>query len=154
LKALNAVFAFTIFNFASWFSRYFSDVKSKSLTMAAANISLIPFPGFAIFDQYVAKVIGLVVPHMRFALNGQGLVSFDDLLVPTETNIDKIANAIRKPCGVMPIPAFNPNFPVPGVLPTLPNPGLPIGDLPVKHLKLLCYYVCHLRRTQRSFNPV
>jgi hypothetical protein len=91
---------------------------------------------------------------MRFALNGQGLVSFDDLLVLTETDIDQIANAIRKPGGVIPNPAFNPNFPVPVVLPTLPNPGLPIGHLPVKRLKLLRYYVCHLRRTQRSFNLV
>jgi hypothetical protein len=104
--------------------------------MAAANIAPIPFPGFAVFDQYVANVIGLVVPHMRFALNGKGLVSFDDFLALTETDIDQIADAIRKPGGVIPNPAFIPNFPAPGVLPTLPNPGLPIGHLPVKRLKL------------------
>jgi hypothetical protein len=112
--------------------------------MTVANLAPLPFPGFAVFDQYVATVIGLAVPHMRFALNEQGLVSFEDLLALTENDIDQIANAICKPGGVIPNPAFNPNFPVPGVLPTLPNPGprAPIWTSScrtVEALMLLCF---------------
>jgi hypothetical protein len=109
----------------------------------AANIG-IPFPGFAVFDQYVANVIGHAAPHMRFALNGQGLVSFNDLFVLTKTDLEHIAMVIHKPGGVISNPAFTPNFPVPDNLPTFPNPGLLIGHLPVKRWKLLHYYVLHL----------
>jgi hypothetical protein len=32
------------------------------------------------------------------------------------------------------------------------NPGFPIGIIQVRCLKLLCYYIYHLKRTERAFD--
>jgi hypothetical protein len=53
----------------------------------------------------------------------------------------------------LPNPNFDPANPVAGVPQNLfvANPGYPIGIIQVRCLKLLCYYVYHLKRTQRAF---
>jgi hypothetical protein len=89
--------------------------------------------------------------------NTQGLIAIDDFATLEEHDIEQMCTNLCRPGGMVNVayPAFDPNNPVPGVLPNLmvANPGYPIGHIHVKRLKLLRYYVVHLKRTQRAFAP-
>ena len=49
----------------------------------------------------------------------------------------------------MPNPAHDPNNVVPGIPPTIANPGVTLGHMHEKCLKALRYYVYHLTRIQQ-----
>jgi hypothetical protein len=112
--------------------------------MAAAQAQL---------NNYLDTPIGITVQATRTALNQQGLQSFDDFLTLTEKDISEICANLRKPGGTIPNPDHNPGAPVAGVPATLPNPGISLGHLFEKRLKMLRYYTLHLQRIQRQFTP-
>jgi hypothetical protein len=85
----------------------------------------------------------------------QGLGTVADFGALTENDIENICKIIQRPGGTIPNPAFGQVGR--GVLaqpPTLPNTGIPIGHLHEKRLKMVRYYMFHLQRIQRDFNPV
>jgi hypothetical protein len=51
------------------------------------------------------------------------------------------------------LPAFNANAPLQGVPLMIPNPGIQIGYMYEKQLKILGYYILHLQQIQRQFVP-
>lgn len=95
------------------------------------------------FQQYLRNTLGLTASIVN-AIEQQGLSDFPDFLDLKDTDIDKVAENVRKPGGVVP----NPN-PGRGRPPTIPNPGVQLGHILVIKLKKLRYYIDHLRRTQR-----
>jgi hypothetical protein len=62
------------------------------------------------------------------------------------------AGAMGPPAPVVPV--VQQALPGPVIPPTIPNPGIPIGHLHEKRLKMLRYYTFHLQRIQRLFDPV
>jgi len=117
--------------------------------------------------------------QQRFSLNADaraqlvphGLTDWAAFRRITETDIDNIAKAIRNPGGTIPNPhravylaaiaAFD-NYagqmPNPLVRPTPPgppetisNPGYPLTQATVHHMKILTYYLKHHVRTSRDF---
>ena len=103
-------------------------------------------------DNYLNNVLQIASVEARMALNNQGLTSFDDFLLLTEDDISDLCSIARKPGGNIPNPAFNRRNPVPGVPATIPNPGVLIGHLHEKRLKLLRFYLHHLQRVQSEFD--
>jgi hypothetical protein len=53
-----------------------------------------------------------------------------------------------------PIPRLDPAAPLASVPDTIPNPGISIGHVSKKRLKILQFYVLHLQRIQRNMTPV
>lgn len=105
--------------------------------MAAAQAEL---------NNYLNNVLLIGDQAVRAALNTQGLQSLDDFIALTEKDIDDICSNARKPGGTIANPAFDAANSVPGVPPFLPNAGVQIGHIFVKRLKMLRFYLFHLRR--------
>jgi hypothetical protein len=104
--------------------------------MAAAQAQL---------NNYLDTPIGITTQATRAALNQQGIQSFDDFLTLTEKDISEICTNLRKPGGTVPNPDHDPQNPVVGVPATLPSPGISLGHLYEKRLKMLRYYALHLQ---------
>lgn len=102
------------------------------------------------FNQYITNTL-LITNAQRLAINVQGLTQFDDFHSLTETDIHDICVNVRRPGGTIPNPVFNPDNVIPGIAQFISNPGVPLGQLAEKRLKMLRYYVVHLRRCQRPF---
>jgi hypothetical protein len=77
---------------------------------------------------------------LRDALNAQGLMSFNAFASLKDDDIKQICANIRKPGGTI----ANPNAAISGQPPTIPNPGIAIGHVTKRWLKMLAYYVNHL----------
>lgn len=102
----------------------------------------------ATLNNYLQQVFGITDGNIRQAINDQGLTTFDDFFNLTETDVEEICTNVQKPGGMM----VNPNAAVlqlPGVPMMIANPGLPLGHLYEKRLKMLRYYMFHLKRIQR-----
>lgn len=102
-------------------------------------------------NNYMNNVLLITTAAVRSALNVEGLQSLDDFVSLSEKDIDDICSNARKPGGLIPNPAYDPTTAVAGIGPTMANPGVQIGHLHVKRLKMLRFYIVHLRRIQRSF---
>jgi hypothetical protein len=106
------------------------------------------------FDNYMANVLGIVQIEVRNALRVQGLSTIADFHALTETDIEDVCRIIRRPGGTIPNPAFaQRGRGAQGQPPTVPNPGLQIGHLQEKRLKMVRYFMFHLQRVQRDFDP-
>jgi hypothetical protein len=91
----------------------------------------------AALNNYLNDPIGIVDPQTRVALNNQGHQAFEDFLTLTEKDISEICSNIRKPGGTIPNPVHDPVASVAGRPPTIPNPGIQIGHIYEKRLKML-----------------
>jgi hypothetical protein len=107
----------------------------------------------AALNNYLTNVLGIVQYDVINALNNQGLTSIDDFISLTEDDIGDVCTIARKPGGMIPNPALLRRAPIAGLPPTIPNPGVLIGHLHEKRLKMLRYYMHHLHRIQRTFDP-
>lgn len=87
---------------------------------------------------------------MRTALNNQGLTSADDFVALTEEEMTNICTSICRPGGTLPNPIYDAANPIPGVAPTIPNPGISIVFVNERRLKMLRWYVHHLAHVQCS----
>jgi hypothetical protein len=103
----------------------------------------------AAFNNYLINTIGINVAGATAALNAQGIEGFDDFTILTEDDVSNVCNNVRKPGGTIVNPNFNPAQPIPGVPPTIPNPGIQLGHVFEKRLKMLHYYCNHMLRIQR-----
>jgi hypothetical protein len=101
-------------------------------------------------NNYFNNVLQIVQQPVRDALNEQGLNAFDAFATPEEDDIKQICDTIRKPGGII----INPNAAIAGQPPTIPNPGVAIGQVYDKRLKMLRYFVFHMTRIQRVPFPV
>ena len=90
---------------------------------------------------------------VRDALNAQGLISIGDFEGLTEDDIAEICSNARKPGGTIVNPDYDPVNPVAGVPPNITNPGVLVGHVIEKRLKMLRYYVHHLKKISRKFDP-
>jgi hypothetical protein len=110
-----------------------------------------------VLNNNLTATIGVTDPNVHTALNGQGLLAITGFETLEERNIDSICANIRKPGGMIQIvnPAHDPNNVRQGIPPVLnvPNPGLSVGHIVVKRFKMLWYYISHLKRVQRAFDP-
>ena len=91
--------------------------------------------------------------NVRDALNAQGLISIGDFEGLTEDDIAEICSNARKPGGTIVNPDYDPVNPVAGVPPNITNPGVLVGHVIEKRLKMLRYYVHHLKKISRKFDP-
>jgi hypothetical protein len=79
----------------------------------------------------------------------QGYDTLTALSELTDSTIVDLVATIRKPGRTIPNPA------IPGIPPTIPNPGINIGHRAVTNLKLGAFVACHYLRTSRPMdNPV
>jgi hypothetical protein len=101
-------------------------------------------------NNYFNNVLQIVQQPVRDALNEQGLNAFDAFATLEEEDIKRICDTIRKPGGII----INPNAAIAGQPPTIPNPGVAIGQVYKKRLKMLRYFVFHMTRIQRVPFPV
>jgi hypothetical protein len=108
------------------------------------------------FDQYMSNVLGIAQVEARNALLAQGLGTVLDFNSRTEHNIEDVSKIVRRSGGTIPNPEFEkqPGQGIPPQPAVLPNPGLPIGHLHEKSLKMLRYFIFHLQRVQREFDLV
>jgi hypothetical protein len=101
------------------------------------------------FDAYMNNVLGITQVDVRNALRAQGLGTVADFSALAESDIEDVCKIIRRPGGMIPSPAGAGR----GQPAMLPNPGLQIGHLQEKRLKMVRYFVYHLQRIQREFDP-
>ena len=102
------------------------------------------------FNLYLLQGLPIADLAVINGLNNQGLGNVNDLTGLGEDDIAHICSNVRELGGVIP----NPLFPAtPGAPPTIPNPGTSLGFVYEKRLKMLLYYLKHLRRIQRMFVP-
>ena len=104
-------------------------------------------------DDYWLNTLQIQQQTVRDALHAQGLLSASDFLGLTEEDVAEICNNARKPGGTVPNPAFNPLNPVVGIAPTITNPGVLVGHVIEKRLKMMRYYIHHLMKVSRPFDP-
>lgn len=97
------------------------------------------------FNDYLRTTLLIDDLNTRLAINQQGLTLFGDFTGLTEDDVEELCANVRKPGGTIP----NPNAHVANQPPTIPNPGQNLGLIQEKRLKMLHYYVHHLRRIQR-----
>jgi hypothetical protein len=116
--------------------------------------ALILNPDELMFEGYMTHTLGIANLAVRNSLRAQGLGTVHDFTSLTEGDIEDICKIIRRPGGTIPNPAFERGgrnaLPVPE---HLPNPGIQIGHLHEKRLKMLRYYTFYLQRIQRNFDP-
>jgi hypothetical protein len=106
------------------------------------------------FDVYMNVVLGINDVEVRDALRAQGLGTSNDYIGLTESDIEDVCKIIRRPGGTIPNPLAGRGGR--GMMPPplhLPNPGSQIGHLHEKRLKLVRYFMFHLQRVQRDFDP-
>lgn len=97
------------------------------------------------FNDYLQRYLLIADAGTRQAINQQGLTMFGDLLGLIEDDIEELCANVRKPGGTI----ANPNANIPNQPAVIPNPGQNLGLIQEKRLKMLHYYVHHLRRVQR-----
>ena len=102
----------------------------------------------AAFNGYLNNRLKITSLVMRTAINDQNLTRVDDFIGLTDQDIKDLCDNIRKPGGTIP----NPNATVAGQPPTIANPGQPIRFVSIKWLRVLNYYLHHLRRIQRDLS--
>jgi hypothetical protein len=108
----------------------------------------------AALNTYLEEVLLFTDPVVLVALNAQGLTSIDELCSLTEKDIVNICANARKPGGTIPNPVFDQNEDEGIIVPErIANPGVLVGHLHEKRLKMLRYYRWHLQRIQRDFVP-
>ena len=100
-------------------------------------------------NNYLQNTLLITSDAVRQAINHQGIEALNDFATLTETDITEICTNVRKPGSTMPNPMHDPNNVVPGIPPTIANPGVTLGHVHEKHLKALCYYIYHLTRIQQ-----
>ena len=110
----------------------------------------------AAINNYFQNVLHITNLDVRNVLNDQGLQSFDNFGTLTEQDIIDICNKARKPGGTIANPAYVAPMAgvpaLPGVTPTLPNPGVTIRHVVEKHLEMTRFLAYHCRHIQRTFN--
>jgi hypothetical protein len=99
------------------------------------------------------NVLGIVQADVRNALRLQGLSTINAFNSLSEDDIEDVCKIVRRPGGTIPNPAFGQGAGRGAQPPMLPNPVLQIGHLHEKRLKMLRYFVYHLHRIQRDFDP-
>ena len=109
--------------------------------MAAAN-------PMQLLNVYMDVVLQITDPAVRTAINGQGLTSVYDFEALSEADVAEICTNARKPGGLIPNP--DPA----GVPAMIANPGVLIGHLVEKKLKMLRYYIVHIGKINRTFAAV
>lgn len=105
------------------------------------------------FNDYLENTLGNTSATTRTALNNQGLtISFDDLVMISEPDVKDICNNMKKPGGVIENFAWQTAAVAncAGIPQFVPNPGVALGHLYEKRLRMLRYYCWHLIRIQRS----
>ena len=106
------------------------------------------------FEDYMTNVLGIGQNNVRNALRSQGIATVSDFISLTESDIEDVCKIIRRPGGTIPNPAFGRGGRnAAPVAATIPNPGIQIGHLHEKRLKMLRYFIFHLQRVQRDFDP-
>ena len=104
------------------------------------------------FNNYLRNTLHINNANVRNAINQQGLQSITDLIHLTDDDISEVCSNARKPGGTIANPVFDPANPIARVPTTIPNPGVLIGHIFERHLKILRYYVYHFnKRIQRAF---
>ena len=103
-------------------------------------------------NGYLENTLLIGQQEVRNALNAQGLVSIGDFNGLKEDDIAEIRANARKPGGTVPNPDYNAANPVPGVPITITNPGVLVGHVLEKRLKMLGYYVQYLNKVDREFS--
>ena len=101
-----------------------------------------------LLNVYLDVVLQINDPAVRTALNGQGLTSVYDFEALSEADVAEICTNARKPGGLIPNP--DPA----GVPAMIANPGVLIGHLVEKKLKMLRYYIVHIGKINRTFAAV
>ena len=104
-------------------------------------------------NGYLQNTLLIGQQNVRDALNAQGLISVSDFEGLTEEDIAEICSNARKPGGTINNPAYDVANPVAGVPATITNPGVLVGHVIEKRLKMLRYYVHHLKKISRKFDP-
>jgi hypothetical protein len=94
-------------------------------------------------DDYLNQTVGILAAKFCAHVNAQGLLSLGDFALLEENDIEQLCSNVCKPGGMATIR-------VPQNL-MVAHPGYPIGHIQVHWLKLLRYYVVHLKPTQQSF---
>ena len=106
-----------------------------------------------ILNDYLQNILLINNQSVRDALNGQGLTSISDFQGLSENDIAEICTNARKPGGTIPNPAYDAANPVAGIPTTIQNPGVLVGHVIEKRLKMLRYYIQHLTKISRTFDP-
>jgi hypothetical protein len=99
------------------------------------------------FNNYLTGTLGIADQALRVAINGQGLTTPDTFIGWKDEDTRQICTNIRKPGGQI----ANPNAALAGQPPMINNPGIAIGHIIEKRLKMLCYYVNHLQQIQQRW---
>ena len=112
----------------------------------------------AAINNYFQNILHITNVDVRNALHDQGLQSFDNFGTLTEQDIIDICDKARKPGGTIDNPACVAPMAgvpaLPGVTPTLPNPGVSIRHVVEKRLKMTRILAYHCRCIQCTFNGV
>ena len=93
------------------------------------------------FNNCLQNTLLIGTAAVQTDLNDQGLQSFDDLSTLTEDDIAEVCSNARKPGRTVPNPTYvaptaaAPE--VPGVPAEIPNPGVRIGHVYEKRLKMV-----------------
>lgn len=105
------------------------------------------------FNNYLTNTLGITDNATIAALNNQGLTDFDDLVALSDPDIKAICTNLKKPGGTIENPVWVATAVANrGTIPQfIPNPGVTLGFLHEKRLRMLRYYYWHLTRIQRPF---
>jgi hypothetical protein len=100
----------------------------------------------------MVNVLGIAQDEVRTALRAQGLGTVADFATLSESDVEDVCKIIRRPGGKIPNP--NAGRGGRGAADLVPNPGVQLGHLHEKKRKMLRYYIFHLQRVQREFDPI
>ena len=101
-----------------------------------------------LLNVYMDVILQITDPAVRNALNAQGLTSVYDFEALSEEDVAEIYSNARKPGGLIANP--DPT----GVPAMIANPGVLIGHLVEKKLKMLRNYIVHIGKINRTFVAV
>ena len=110
-------------------------------------------PEQVIFNAFMTDTLGIRA-NVRAAIIQQGCFSFASFVGMTESDLTALASLIRKPGGLVPLPAnANAAAIAAAARAARPDPGVAIGFMDVRRLEYLRYYVHHCTRIQRPLVP-
>ena len=104
-------------------------------------------------NGYMENTLLIGQQAVRDALNSQGLTSVGDFRGLKEEDIAEICANARKPGGTIPNPAYDAANPVAGIPAMVMNPGVLVGHVLEKRLKMFGYFVQYLTKVGRTFSP-